>query len=57
VLSENGNASTTTPSKRKKKPKEINFYDPFKRVDPKLLEQMYRAAQKEKLKQLPEALL
>jgi len=57
VLSENGNASTTTSSKRKKKPKEINFYDPFKRVDPKLLEQMYRAAQKEKLKQQPEALL
>jgi len=57
VLSENVNASTTTPSRRKKKPKEINFYDPFTRVDPKLLEQMYRAAQKEKLKQLPEALL
>jgi hypothetical protein len=55
VLSENGNASTTTSSKRKKKPKEINFYDPFTRVDPKLLEQMYRAAQKEKLKQQPEA--
>jgi len=55
VLSENASASTTTPSKRKKK--SINFYDPFKRVDPKLLEQMYRAAQKEKLKQLPEALL
>jgi len=57
VLSENGNALTTTPSKRKKKSKEINFYDPFKRVDPKLLEQMYRAAQREKLKQKPEALL
>lgn len=57
MSSENGNASTTTSSKRKKKSKEINFYDPFKRVDPKLLEQMYRAAQKEKLKQLPEALL
>jgi hypothetical protein len=57
VLSENGNASTTTPSRRKKKLKEINFYDPFTRVDPKLLEQMYRAAQKEKLKQQPEALL
>jgi hypothetical protein len=55
VSSENGNASTTTSSRRRKKP--INFYDPFKRVDPKLLEQMYRAAQKEKLKQLPEALL
>jgi len=55
VSSENGNASTTTSSRRKKKP--INFYDPFKRVDPKLLEQMYRAAQKEKLKQQPEALL
>jgi hypothetical protein len=55
VSSENGNASTTTSSKRKKKP--INFYDPFKRVDPKLLEQMYRAAQKEKLKQLPDALM
>jgi len=55
VLSENGNASTTTSSRRKKKP--INFYDPFKRVDPKLLEQMYQAAQKEKLKKLPEALL
>jgi len=55
VLSENVNASTTTSSKRKKKP--INFYDPFKRVDPKLLEQMYRAAQREKLKQQPEALL
>jgi hypothetical protein len=55
VLSENVNASTTTPSKRKKKP--INFYDPFQRVDPKLLEQMYRAAQKEKLKQQPEALM
>ena len=50
-------ATTTTSSKRKKKSKDINFYDPFKRVDPKLLEQMYRAAQKEKLKQLPEALL
>jgi len=47
--------ATTTSSKRKKKP--INFYDPFRRVDPKLLEQMYRAAQKEKLKQQPEALL
>lgn len=46
--------SPTTP-KQKKKP--INFYDPFKRADPKLLEQMYRAAQKEKLKELPEALL
>jgi hypothetical protein len=57
VLSENANASTTTSSRRKKKSKEINFYDPFERVDPKLLEQMYRAAQKEKLKQLPEALL
>jgi hypothetical protein len=57
VLSENASASTTTSSKRKKKSKDINFYDPFKRVDPKLLEQMYRAAQKEKLKQLPEALL
>jgi hypothetical protein len=55
VLSENASASTTTSSKRKKKPKEINFYDPFTRVDPKLLEQMYRAAQKEKLKQQPEA--
>jgi len=55
VLSEKGNASTTTSSKRKKKP--INFYDPFTRVDPKLLEQMYRATQREKLKQLPEALL
>jgi len=53
VSSENASASTTTSSKRKKKP--INFYDPFKRVDPKLLEQMYRAAQKEKLKQQPEA--
>jgi len=48
-------ATTTTSSKRKKKP--VNFYDPFKRVDPKLLEQMYRAAQKEKLKQLPDALM
>ena len=57
MLSENGNASTTTSSKRKKKSKEINFYDPFTRVDPKLLEQMYRAAQKKKLKQQPEALL
>ena len=57
MLSENASASTTTSSRRKKKSKEINFYDPFKRVDPKLLEQMYRAAQKEKLKQLPEALL
>jgi len=57
VLSENGNASTTTSSKRKKKFKDINFYDPFQRVDPKLLEQMYRATQKEKLKQQPEALL
>jgi hypothetical protein len=55
VSSENANASTTTPSKQKKK--SINFYDPFKRADPKLLEQMYRAAQKEKFKQLPEALL
>ena len=57
MSSENANASTTTSSKRKKKSKDINFYDPFKRVDPKLLEQMYRAAQKEKLKQQPEALL
>jgi len=57
VLSENGNASTTTSSKRKKKFKDINFYDPFTRVDPKLLEQMYRAAQREKLKQQPEALM
>ncbi len=57
MSSENANASTTTSSKRKKKSKEINFYDPFKRVDPKLLEQMYRAAQKEKRKELPEALL
>ena len=48
-------ATTNTSSKRKKK--SVNFYDPFKRIDPKLLEQMYRAAQKEKLKQLPEALL
>jgi len=55
VLSEKENASTTTSSRRKKKPKEINFYDPFTRVDPKLLEQMYRAAQREKLKQQPEA--
>jgi hypothetical protein len=55
VLSENASASTTTPSKQKKK--SINFYDPFTRVDPKLLEQMYRAAQKEKRKQQPEALL
>jgi len=50
-------ATTTTSSKRKKKSKDINFYDPFTRVDPKLLEQMYRAAQKEKLKQLPDALM
>ena len=57
MLSENENALTTTASRRKKKSKEINFYDPFKRVDPKLLEQMYRAAQKEKLKQLPDALM
>jgi hypothetical protein len=57
VSLEKGNASTTTSSKRKKKSKDINFYDPFTRVDPKLLEQMYRAAQKEKLKQQPEALL
>jgi len=57
VLSENANASTATSSRRKKKSKEINFYDPFTRVDPKLLEQMYRAAQKEKLKQLPDALI
>ena len=57
MLSENENALTTTASRRKKKSKEINFYDPFTRVDPKLLEQMYRAAQKEKLKQQPEALL
>ena len=57
MLSENGNASTTTSSKRKKKFKDINFYDPFQRVDPKLLEQMYRATQREKLKQQPEALL
>ena len=57
MLLENASASTTTSSRRKKKSKEINFYDPFKRVDPKLLEQMYRAAQKEKIKQLPEALL
>ena len=55
MLSENASASTTTSSRRKKKP--VNFYDPFTRVDPKLLEQMYRAAQKEKLKQQPEALL
>jgi hypothetical protein len=55
MSSEKEFATTTTSSKRKKKP--INFYDPFKRVDPKLLEQMYRAAQKEKLKQQPEALL
>jgi len=55
VSLENASASTTTSSRRKKKP--INFYDPFTRVDPKLLEQMYRAAQKEKLKQQPEALL
>jgi len=55
VSLENASASTTTSSRRRKKP--INFYDPFKRVDPKLLEQMYRAAQKEKLKQQPEALL
>jgi len=57
VLSENASASTTTSSKRKNKLKKINFYDPFQRADPKLLEQMYRAAQKEKLKQQPEALL
>jgi len=57
VSLENGNALTTTLSKRKKKLKEINFYDPFQRADPKLLEQMYRAAQREKRKQLPEALL
>jgi len=57
VLSENVNASTTTSSKRKKKLKEINFYDPFQRVDPKLLEQMYRAAQREKLRQLPDAFM
>jgi len=55
MSSEKEFATTTTSSKRKKKP--INFYDPFRRVDPKLLEQMYRAAQKEKLKQQPEALL
>jgi hypothetical protein len=55
VLSENASASTTTTSKQRKK--SINFYDPFKRIDPKLLEQMYRAAQKEKRKQQPEALL
>ena len=57
MLSENASALTTTSSRPKKKFKEINFYDPFTRVDPKLLEQMYRAAQKEKLKQQPEALL
>jgi len=57
VSLENGNASTTTSSKRKKKLKEINFYDPFQRVDPKLLEQMYRAAQREKLRQLPDAFM
>ena len=57
MSSEKEFATTTTSSKRKKKSKEINFYDPFKRVDPKLLEQMYRAAQKEKLKQLPDALM
>ena len=57
MSSEKEFATTTTSSRRKKKSKEINFYDPFERVDPKLLEQMYRAAQREKLKQLPEALL
>ena len=57
MLSENASASTTTSSKQKKKSKEINFFDPFTRVDPKLLEQMYRATQREKLKQQPEALL
>ena len=57
MSSEKEFVTTTTSSKRKKKSKEINFYDPFKRVDPKLLEQMYRAAQKEKLKQLPDALM
>jgi len=57
MSSEKEFATTTTFSKRKKKSKDINFYDPFKRVDPKLLEQMYRAAQKEKLKQLPDALM
>ena len=57
MSSEKEFVTTTTSSKRKKKSKEINFYDPFKRVDPKLLEQMYRAAQKEKLKRLPDALM
>ena len=57
MSSEKEFATTTTSSKRKKKSKEINFYDPFTRVDPKLLEQMYRAAQREKLKQLPDALM
>ena len=57
MSSEKEFATTTTSSRRKKKSKEINFYDPFTRVDPKLLEQMYRAAQKEKLKQLPDALM
>ena len=57
MSSEKEFATTTTSSRRKKKSKEINFYDPFKRVDPKLLEQMYRAAQREKLKQLPDALM
>ena len=57
MSSEKEFATTTTSSRRKKKSKEINFYDPFTRVDPKLLEQMYRAAQKEKLKQQPDALM
>ena len=57
MSSEKEFATTTTSSRRKKKSKEINFYDPFTRVDPKLLEQMYRAAQREKLKQLPDALM
>ena len=52
-----GQEHVKTPTTPKQKNKPINFYDPFKRADPKLLEQMYRAAQKEKLKQLPEALL
>ena len=43
----------TKSSKSRSKKKNINEFDPFQRVDPKLLERMYREAMKKKQEQAP----
>jgi hypothetical protein len=51
MLSGKDSALINTPSKPKKKhskKKEIDWFDPFLRVDPKLLEKMHREAVRRK---------